>query len=325
MSAKNQEIDDQAVEWAARKCLGTLTPQEQADLEAWLGADIRHLGAYAKAQAINARLERMRGISVFRPVPRQSVTRWSRRSWILSGSVAASLVAASVLGLNLWQDGRLETFTTGVGQRRTVWLSDGSVVTLNTDSMVEVRYTDKSRNVRLLRGEALFDVAKNIARPFVVVAGGTQVRAVGTSFTVSALPEHPIQVLVREGIVEMKRVGAVVSEPVRVSANIRAVAPADSPIMTTAISQSTLTRDLAWQHGYIAFDKQTLQDAAEEFARYSNVHIVVEPSVSSRTVTGYFASNDPVGFAKAVAVLLSLQVDVGEREVRLSGRPEISP
>lgn len=324
MSAKNQEIDDQAVEWAAKKSLGTLAPEEQAELEAWLAADIRHLGAYAKAMAIDARLKRMRGILIFRTAPRKALAAWSRRRVILTGSVAASVAAVGLLSLNLWQRGRAEVLSTAVGQSRTAWLSDGSTVTLNTNSRVEVRYTGKSRRVRLLQGEALFDVAKDKQRPFIVEAGDTQVRAVGTSFAVTVLPERPVQVLVREGVVEMKRADVVVSEIVRVSANIKAVAPHDGPITTTAVSRSTLSRDLAWQHGYIAFDKQTLQSAAEEFARYSNVHIVVEPSVSNRTVTGYFASNDPVGFAKNAALLLGLQVEVEEGEVKLferSGNP----
>jgi len=78
-----------------------------------------------------------------------------------------------------------------------------------------------------------------------------------------------------------------------------------------------VARNLAWQYGQIAFDNTTLAEAASEFARYSNERIVVEPDVASRTVTGLFASNDPVGFAKAVARALDLHLEVENKEVRI--------
>ena len=169
----------------------------------------------------------------------------------------------------------------------------------------------------MLRGEALFDVVENRNRPFVVSAGDTSVRAVGTSFTVSRLPQKPIQVLVKEGVVELQRNNTPDAIPVRASANIRAIAPADAPIVTVAMPEEKLARDLEWQYGRIALDNRTLADAAGEFARYSEVHIVVDPAVSNRTVTGLFASNDPVGFAKAVAAVLKLQTEVKGSEVRI--------
>jgi transmembrane sensor len=74
---------------------------------------------------------------------------------------------------------------------------------------------------------------------------------------------------------------------------------------------------LAWQYGRIALDNETLQDAATEFARYSGVRIVVDPAVANRTVTGMFASDDPVGFAKAAASVLKLHVEVNDETVRI--------
>ena len=94
-------------------------------------------------------------------------------------------------------------FSTGKGETKVVALKDGSVVTLNTASEIRVNYSDAVRAVELVRGEALFDVAKNKARPFVVAAGDTSVRVVGTSFTVRHFDAAPVQVLVREGIVEV--------------------------------------------------------------------------------------------------------------------------
>jgi transmembrane sensor len=200
---------------------------------------------------------------------------------------------------------------------REVVLTDGSVVFLNTDSQMSVQFSTEARNINLLRGEALFDVAKDKQRPFVVSAGDTRVRAVGTSFTVSRLPEKPIRVLVKEGIVELDRITAPQTPPVRASANIQAIASPDAPILTVAMPEEKLTRDLEWQYGRIALDNETLADAAAEFARYSEVHIIIDQTVSNRTVTGLFASNDPVGFAKAAASVLKLQVEMRGNAVRI--------
>jgi len=200
---------------------------------------------------------------------------------------------------------------------REVVLPDGSIVSVNTNSEISVQFTRTERNIHLLRGEALFDVAKNKDRPFTVIAGDTSVRAVGTSFTVSRLPHEPIQVLVKEGVVELQRTNTPQALPVRASANIRAIAPPGAPIITVAMPEEKLVRDLEWQYGRIALDNETLADAAAEFARYSEILIVVDPGVSNRTVTGLFAANDPVGFAKATASVLKLQVEVKGNEVRI--------
>jgi transmembrane sensor len=322
MSSVNQQIDSKAAGWAAKRNLGELTPGEAAEFEAWLAADIRHLGAYGRAEAVLARLERIPGSAIgevrARPDEDAAVPLWNRRRIVLTGGIAASIAGIGIVATALWRNNQSENIATGIGQMREVVLADGSVLTLNTSSRVSVRFTDERREVYLLQGEALFDVAKNKHRPFIVHAGDIQVRAVGTSFTVSMLPQRPIQVLVREGVVELKRNRS--AAPVRVSANTKALASFNTSIIAAGVPEAKLERDLAWKYGQIAFDNQTLQDAAEEFARYSDVRIVVDPSIANRTVTGLFVSNDPIGFAKAAAAVLRLQVEVNDREVKLSGK-----
>jgi transmembrane sensor len=317
MSLVNQEIDRQAADWAAKRELRTLSAEEQAAFEAWLAADIRHLGAYGRAEAVLSRLERLNTVILERDAQAQTVhAGWNRRRILLTGGIAASVVMG--VGIpEIHDSGLAESFSTEIGQLLEVVLSDGSVVSLNTNSRIVVNFTTHARNIDLLRGEALFDVAKNKHRPFIVSAGDTRVRAVGTSFMVSRLPSKPVQVLIREGVVELQRVDAPEALPVRASANIQATAAPGAPIATVAMPEANLMRDLAWQHGSIALDNQTLSDAAGEFARYSEVRVIVDPAVSNRTVTGLFASNDPVGFAKAAASVLGLQVRVKGKEVRI--------
>jgi transmembrane sensor len=327
MSTANHEIDRHAAEWAVKRDLGVLTPEQQAAFDAWLAADIRHLGAYGRAEAVLGRLERFHSGAVgqLRACQPPAPPMLARRRVILTGGIAASLAAIGFFGATYWQSGREEIFATGLGQVREVPLADGSLVVLNTNSRVAVRFSEDKREIHLLQGEALFDVAKNKKRPFIVTAGNMQVRAVGTAFTVSMLPQRPIQVLVKEGVVELNRSGAAKGPPVRVKAYTQALAPNDAPIMAAGVAQSKLDRTMAWQFGRLDFDNETLQDAVGEFARYSDVRIVVDPAVANRTVTGLFVSNDPIGFAKAAATALKLNVQVGEREVRLSGRTDGAP
>ena len=243
---------------------------------------------------------------------------WTRRRVVLMGGVAASVAAIGVVGSALWSDYQVRDYVTKVGEIRVVPLSDGSMVTLNTNTRLSVRFTEKTRNINLLQGEALFDVAKDKQRPFTVFSGDTQIMAVGTSFVVCALPERPIQVLVKEGVVEVKRDGVLHAVTQRAAANTRTVVPPKAPIVTRELPPEKLARNLAWEVGLIDFDNEPLGKAAEEYARYSNIRIVVDPAIANRAVTGIYASNNPVGFARATAKALKLHVEVGAKEVRIS-------
>jgi transmembrane sensor len=317
MSSINHEIDRQAAKWAAKRDLGELSAGEEVAFEAWLAADVRHLGAYGRAEAVLSRLERLNGVALdAAPESDVAPSGWTRRRMLSTGAAAASLMAGVGIA-EIYFRRQQETFATEIGQMREVVLADGSVVSLNTNSEISVQFTQEARNISLLRGEALFDVAKNKHRPFIVAAGNTRVRAVGTSFMVSMLPQKPVQVLVREGVIELRRADTPEAKPVRASANIRAIVQPGAPIVTVAMREEKLMRDLAWQRGSIALDNQTLADAAGEFARYSEVRIIVAPDIANKTVTGLFAAHDPVGFAKAAASVLKLQMEVKGSEIRI--------
>ena len=211
-------------------------------------------------------------------------------------------------------------FVTGKGETKVVALKDGSVVTLNTASEIHVNYSETLRSVELIQGEALFDVAKNKTRPFVVTAGDTNVRAVGTSFTVRRLEAAPIQVLVREGVVEVFK-PAIDAAPIRLAANSMAEAPQDIAAVIAArpVPLAQLHRQLAWQKGQLAFEGETLAQAASEFARYSDTRIVIDdPALAREEIAGLFKATDPVGFAQTIAISLNAHARIGEGEVRLA-------
>ncbi|MFC5345564.1 FecR domain-containing protein [Brevundimonas staleyi] len=314
-----QEIDRAAADWVARVDRD-LTPQEAERLDVWLAGDDRRAGAYGRLRALALQTERARALA---PGFSGSTTGAPRRTGLprrhlltgAGGALAAGLAGVGLFGLAA----RRGTVRTRLGEVRVVPLADGSVMTLNTDTLVRVSYSGERRLIDLVEGEALFDVAPDPARPFIVDAGATQARAVGTSFTVRRLGDEPVEVLVREGVVEVERRGKA-RPPVRISADVRATSPVDqtSPVMTTIVGAGAVGRELAWREGRIAFEGETLGQAAAKFARYSETRIVIDdPRIAAEEITGLFQANDPVGFTRAVASSFGLKAEVGEGEVRL--------
>jgi transmembrane sensor len=228
-----------------------------------------------------------------------------RRAFLAGGSIAAAVGVVAVLAPGL---AATREFKTAVGEVRSIPLDDGSVIWLNTASRVRVDYKPKRRGVTLLAGEALFEVAKDQARPFIVAARDADVRAVGTSFTVSRLPGRPVEVLVREGVVELARPRGEPAPRLRLTAGAQAWAPETGALRSTRAGEAAVARAMSWRSGMLDFDGVTLAEAARTFARYSDQRIVIEdPAVAQRSVTGLFASTDPSGFARAVALSLNLR------------------
>ncbi len=310
--SQTQDIDHAAAAWVARLDRGALSPEEDRAFAHWLAADIRHAGAYARAEAIFAYSERAKALGAgfdpadFRVAPGGA---FGRRRLFVGGAAAAAVAGAGLLSYAYL----LPTeYRTTRGEMRVIRLTDGSVMTLNTASIATVRYTPLRREVILREGEALFDVAKDRDRPFVVTAGRIDVRAVGTSFAVRRLGAAPMEVLVREGIVDVQRQSRAPTAPLRVPAFTRAVA-VDTPgisaeAVEVGIDPDAIARQLSWREGMIAFEGITLGEIAEDFRRYSDTRIIIEdPVIAAMPVTGRFSAYDPQGFARAVSVSLGLQ------------------
>jgi transmembrane sensor len=312
------EVDLAAAGWAARADRG-LSPAEDAALGVWLAGDPRRPGAYAKALGISLHARRAAALGpAYRPAdfaaPRSDLSRRTLMAGVGGGLAAAAAAAVAVTaGL-----ARNERYATRLGEVRTVALQDGSVVTLNTQSTIAVAYSRGYRRVHLIAGEALFDVAKDASRPFVVSAGLAQVRAVGTSFTVSCPPAAPVEVLVREGIVEVGDAAARKPIVLRLGASEKATV-SQAAITGSAVSEAEVNRRLSWRDGQLSFGGETLAEAAAEYARYSDVRIVIDdPALRARPIVGLYQTNDPVGFAKAVATAFNARVEVGAGEVRIT-------
>lgn len=324
-----RSIDDIAAAWVAREDRAALTAEDVGARDAWLQADVRHFGAYARAHAVLARTDRARALSSgVAPAPAVAAARprfgRSRRllRWAVGVAAVLSLLAIGVHR----QDDDAEYYATRKGEILRVPLQDGSAITLDSDSQVRVRYTDARRSITLLQGEALFDVAKNPGRPFVVRAQETDVTAVGTSFAVSLNERRSggVEVLVREGVVDVADTQGAVA-PARLLANYRALANRSHGIRIEAVPNEDLEQQLAWREGMLSFNGDTLSVAAAQFLRYSDTRIVIDdPVVGSRRIVGLYSASDPLGFARSVALSLGLVVEQQGKVVRLR-TPESAP
>ena len=317
-SESSRKIDEDAALWVARIDRAPLSADEQRELDAWLAGDVRRRGAFAKAHAVMAHAHRAQALAVLHPARERARPHGlSRRGIFLGGSaIAAGLGAVAFLpNAFLPEPVRLRT---AKGEIRLLPLADGSSVTLNTSSLLQVAYSPSRRDVALMSGEALFDVAKDHQRPFVVRVGRASVRAVGTSFSVRLDPTGAVRVLVREGVVEVMHDGR--TTPVRAVANVLAtVSPlAGGDIAVQQVGSQEVTRNLAWRDGMLSFDGESLAEAAAEFDRYSTPRIVIDdPRLGRQTLTGLFSASDPQGFAKAAASALNGKVSLSGGEVHI--------
>jgi transmembrane sensor len=185
-------------------------------------------------------------------------------------------------------------------------LKDGSRISINTGSDLEVALGARRRGVTLTSGEAWFEVANDADRPFVVAAGKVRVRALGGAFSVRRRGEG-CDVLVTEGAVEAWLDGGG-RAPTRMPAGCKGVIDdGRDPIVIQEPQE--IERTLSWRSGMITLDGQSLAEAAQEFNRYNARQIVItDSSLARRRFVGLFRTNDPEGFAAAVAATIGVRV-----------------
>lgn len=225
--------------------------------------------------------------------PHSSQRRFSRVS--LAFSFAATLLAA--IGVAWFVLMSPQTFETRFGEQRFVRLDDGSGVTLNTASRIEVELTRGHRYIHLTKGEALFNVAHDPARPLDVYTGKTILRALGTRFDVDVRPNRTT-VTVLEGVVSLTH-GAGEALPQGNTPLLRAAdrVVIDSSGPGTAEHGVRLDEATAWTQQKLVFKARPLGEVAEEFNRYNRERIIIEsPALRSQAITGVFKADDPTSF-----------------------------
>lgn len=319
----------EAAEWLAKHDRG-LTAAEQDAFFQWLAADARHGVWFARHREGWNRLD---AIAEWRPEhgaePNPDVLARPRRRapWlrpVLFGAMAASLAfAAGALWLRAPDATRNLPSQTEAGGYERRLLDDGSIAELNRGAEIEVNFTAAERRVVLRRGEALFTVAKNPLRPFIVRARGVDVRAVGTAFNVR-LDAVSVEVLVTEGRVQLApppnaspatALNAPVVPPPLVSAGERAiilltVTPATAAPQIARTTEAELARVRAWQPQLLDFSSTPLEQVLAELNRRNRVQLVLAAPASARVpIVASIRSDNLEGFVSLVAAAAGLRAE----------------
>jgi transmembrane sensor len=315
------EIEEEAARWTWRLDDEGVTAADQQAFEAWLRQDARHRRVFEEMSKAWSALDglaeakRSEKIATF-----ASASPLARRAWpSLRMSAAAAVLV--LVGAGFWwmrQGNEVQTLATAVGQQRNATLVDGSIVTLNTNTIVETDLSRGLRQIYLRKGEAHFQVAHDRSRPFLVHAGDAVVRAVGTEFEVRLRPDQHVDIMVNEGRVEVQANTPAGAPPASGSAGqsaTRALAAGEKLSTASAdyavqrVSPTQLSSDMAWREGAIIFDGESLAQAIAEIERYTDARIVVtDPGVAALRVGGRFRTDDVQGFFQGLVAALPVSV-----------------
>lgn len=322
------EIDAVAAEWVARRDAG-LETHEQAELERWCAASVLHAEALARFEATWTALGRPRrtGGRVDLANELGTIVRRRRRR---VAAVAASCAVIFALGATWWSLRPASGDRPTVAQSRTIvhepsrqTLPDGSMVERAAGAELAIAYTEGFRRVVLTRGEAHFSVTKDSRRPFIVSAGGVEVRAVGTAFSVQ-LSSREVGVLVTEGRVSVDKaapVGAVAvmdAPPLPplafVDAGNRlvvelALQPVAAPTVQVVAPEQMAER-LAWLNPRVEFSGAPMAEVVAVLNRYNPTKFVIgDAELTNVPLSGLFRADDPETFTRALETGFGIVVE----------------
>jgi len=330
----SQALAEQASLWLARRDRG-LTPSEQDDYMQWIVADPRHAEAMMQHAAA---FERMMHLYEWQPwhttegnpdlfAPRRRVRWWP---WAASVVLAAA-VAVGLSFIYSWHAPAAPAVTSYLQVNERLALPDGSRVELKDGSRIVVQYSDRERRVKLTGGEAQFSVWQDARRPFIVEAGGIEVRAVGTVFNVR-LEDRTVAVLVTEGRVKVNREapaatsGGSVAEVMLAAGEQTAVplavdAVQAAPVVVPATSEQ-ISQSLAWQTPRLQFVETPLAEAVAVFNRLNRFQIVIgDAELGRRLIGGTFRPDNVEGFVRLLETTLDVRSDRrGDHETVLRRR-----
>lgn len=298
----------EAAQWLARLRSGRAHARERRRFERWRSAGRDNEQSYRAAVAAWDLAGDAAGDEVVLAMRQKALETLApatrRRAY---AATAACLLLGACAGLVLY----LRTaapdygaahpmvYETAVGQRSTISLPDGSVVELNTDTRIDVRYGPAERHILLRHGEALFMVAHDADRPFVVHANDHLITALGTAFDVRS-SDAEVQVTLLEGKVTVTREGGPLGKP-----EVHALEPGQQlvavPRRPVRVEQADLRRVTGWRDGLLVFTDSALDDVIDEINRYSTRKIALgSESMKALRIGGVFHAGSIAGFVSAI-------------------------
>jgi transmembrane sensor len=353
----NAQIYEEACEWFVEFRDREPEQSKRREFDRWLRASPEHLSAYLEIAGIwsaapgldpEHRWTRDRlvedagpardnvitflsGVAKDSPVPAPRAKWGARRLAVALGAIS---FATATLGTLAWLNSN-DSYDTVVGEQRSVTLPDGSTVDLNSRSSIEIHYSQRSREISLLEGQALFSVAKDPSRPFIVSSGHSRVRAVGTQFDVNRKAGGTV-VTVLEGRVSIignspSNVGGPEAES-RGPENASAPQSGSAEVVLAAGGQVVITDAsvvkrpnpnvagaIAWRQRRLVFDSATLVEVAEEFNRYNTRQLVIQdPDLHSFHISGVFSSTDPASLIRFLRERPEVKVIETASEIRVT-------
>jgi transmembrane sensor len=311
---------DEASQWLA-KLDKSLCYEEEKELRLWLEVSPENRKVFLEMARLWDRMDSLSRLSELFP---QVAEQEPAKQWF-SPAMAASLLLASVVGLWVVTQLNMQTspeterspvaisnvvegvYETAVGEHSNVQLPDGTSLVLNTNSLIQVNYTDRQRFIILKRGEVHIDVAHDESRPLIVQAGEQLVQAVGTSFSIELRSDQEIELVVTEGKV---LVGVRPDSNQEVQELQPAVLPPSS--MTVSEGEQLITGPsmdeiekiepaeievkLSWREGNLIFRGESLEDAVAEISRYTSVEFIfLDENLKKIRVAGLFKAGDVTG------------------------------
>jgi transmembrane sensor len=325
-------IDEVAAEWVVRLGSDQRTHADEDAFRAWLEQDPAHAQAYADCaalwHAVGELVSTSEAHTTLKPLraPAPVKRRFNRRMVVLSALGTAVALAAAFIGPLV--DNGVSTIQTAVGEQRRVQLADGSGVFLNTGTKLRVKLMATQRLIFIDRGQAFFEVAKDINRPFRVFAGRTEIRALGTAFEVRRTGDG-IQVTLEEGKVAIYRgedgsselLGApppTVTSPDSTfsrgtSERLAVLTPGEQAVFksteSVAIGKVDLTKTQAWRYGRMILDNAPLGDVISDLNRYGGVQIILaDPRLADIRVSGVFHTGRPEDFIESVTAAFPVEI-----------------
>ena len=342
---QEQSIEDQAAFWLVR--LGALdcTPEDRFAFEAWKQQNPAHERMFLRLQRGNALVDRhmtdsrivamLEEARAEQHAGERSLAAALRTAGGLTALAAGIVVAVVAVfevltpsDTEVFTPSNVEVFETSVGERSMTTLADGSIVSINTNSLIEVSFSASERLVKLLRGQAYFEVAEDVYRPFVVQAGHQRVVALATAFDVRFDRKDRVEITLVEGRVEVNDVsrargtfprkdGQAPADPIALTPGHRLIARAAS---APEVVVTDTVEETSWRSGQLLFRERPLASAVEEINRYSLQKLVLadDPRVRALAVSGVFNSG-----GRASSFVNALQ-ELHPLHARRTGRDEIT-
>jgi transmembrane sensor len=301
---------DQAGYWDARLRSPDCSGLDRALFAEWRDSSRRNREAFERLQAVVATLRHNRARADVRALRDAALSAEKPRAPRRRILIAAAAVVCLAVAATFWtsESPRGEIYETGTGQRSTSTLQDGSSIELDARTRIKVNFSSTRRNVELLYGQALFHVAHNPSRPFIVRAADREITALGTQFDVR-LDETSVRVTLIEGKVQVsqdashaKAATLPTAAPAVLTPGQQFVALASTTAADGARVRSVdIAKVTGWRVGRIFLEDLTLTDAVAEMNRHSPVQIIVgDPQIAELRVNGMFRADEQEAFVTAL-------------------------